>query len=240
MRAIITFHSIDQSNSILSYAPGMFEKLLNALAISDIPVCDLDTLLSSDNKRGVALTFDDGMRSVFTSALPILKDHDAPAHLFLTSGFVSSKESEPRQSSLPSKFEMLNWKEVESLHSEGIKIESHTVNHPDLRKLTMQELAEECQFADDVIEKRLGRRPQYFAYPFGYYNESVKEFTGGIYDACMTTELSPLQDNEEKEKLPRLDSYYLRNPLPFENFESTISKTYLSARRLLRKLKGSE
>jgi peptidoglycan/xylan/chitin deacetylase (PgdA/CDA1 family) len=177
MRAIITFHSIDNSNSILSYSPGMFENLLNALAKSGIPICDLDSLLSSDNQRGVSLTFDDGMRSVFTSALPILKDHGAPAHLFLTSGFVSSKESEPRQPAQSPKFEMLSWKEVESLHSEGINIESHTANHPDLRKLTKQEIGKECQSADDIIEKRIGRRPKYFAYPFGYYNVPVKEFT---------------------------------------------------------------
>ncbi|MGV7219895.1 MAG: polysaccharide deacetylase family protein [Nitrospinales bacterium] len=240
MRAILTFHSIDKSNSILSYSSGMFEQLLNALAKSDLPICDLDSLLSSDNQRGVALTFDDGMRSVLTSALPILKDHGAPAHLFLTSGFISSKESDSRQPEQPSKFEMLNWREVESLHSEGIIIESHTANHPDLRKLTKQELEQECLSADDIIEKRIGRRPKYFAYPFGYYNASVKEFTGGIYKACMTTELSPLKNHGDKAKLPRLDSYYLRNPLLFENFESTVSKTYLSARRLLRKLKGSE
>jgi len=240
MRAILTFHSIDQSRSVLSYSPGLFENLLNALEKSDLPIFDLDSLLSDNNQRGIALTFDDGMRSVFTSALPILKDHGAPAHLFLTTGFISSKVSKPRRPAQTPEYEMLNWDEVESLHAEGVNIESHTVNHPDLRTISKKCIAEECQSADNIIEKRIGRRPRYFAYPYGYYNSSIKEITGGIYKACMTTELSPLQNHEDKEMLPRLDSYYLRNPLLFENFESTISKTYLSARRLLRKLKGSE
>jgi peptidoglycan/xylan/chitin deacetylase (PgdA/CDA1 family) len=239
MRAILTFHSIDNSNSVLSYSPGMLENLLNALEKSEIPVCDLDTLLSSDNNQGVALTFDDGMRSLFTTALPILKDHDVPAHLFLTPGFIRTKPGDAGKPSQTNDFEMLNWNEIESLHSEGINIESHTINHHDLRTLTKEELADECQSADDIIEKRVGRRPRYFSYPNGYYNTSVKEFAGSIYEACVTTELSILHENEDIEKLPRLDSYYLRNPLIFENFESTISKTYVSARRLLRKFKGS-
>src|SRR6516164_7287159 len=59
MRAILTFHSIDDSGSVLSYPPRTFERLLLALQHSGIPLLDLDTLLRAETKTGVALTFDD-------------------------------------------------------------------------------------------------------------------------------------------------------------------------------------
>jgi peptidoglycan/xylan/chitin deacetylase (PgdA/CDA1 family) len=82
MRAILTFHGMDDSGSVLSYPPKMFDRLLVALQRSGIPVLDLDTLLRQDTKTGVALTFDDGMRSLFSEGLPILRNHAAPAHCF--------------------------------------------------------------------------------------------------------------------------------------------------------------
>src|SRR5262249_2980424 len=87
-RAILTFHSIDSSGSVLSYSARSFANLLNALQSSGIPIVDLDTLLRAETRYGVALTFDDGIRTVFTEALPILRKHCVPAHLFLTTNFV--------------------------------------------------------------------------------------------------------------------------------------------------------
>src|SRR6185295_7569616 len=88
MRAILTFHSIDDSGSVVSYPPATFARLLEALAEARLPVCDLDTLLSPDTPRGVALTFDDGMRSLHEHALPVLREHRVPSHLFLATGAV--------------------------------------------------------------------------------------------------------------------------------------------------------
>src|SRR5262245_11584446 len=63
VRAVLTFHSIDDSGSILSYPPKTFGKLLDALKRCDIPILDLSALMQPYTPRGVALTFDDGMRS---------------------------------------------------------------------------------------------------------------------------------------------------------------------------------
>ena len=72
MRAIITFHSIDDSGSVLSYPTRLFERLIDELNKKSVPIVDLTTLLGSQ-ESGIALTFDDGMRSIYSNALPILK-----------------------------------------------------------------------------------------------------------------------------------------------------------------------
>ena len=86
MRAILTFHSIEASASVLSFDARLFDSLLANLTDKAIPICDLDTLLAGDAKNGIALTFDDGMMSVYENALPILQEYQAPAHIFLTTG----------------------------------------------------------------------------------------------------------------------------------------------------------
>ena len=95
MRAILTFHSIDDTGSVVSCSPKNFARLLAALAERKIPVCDLETLLNPDTRRGVAITFDDGMRSVYRAALPVLSDYGASAHVFITTGAVGDNKTWP-------------------------------------------------------------------------------------------------------------------------------------------------
>jgi len=59
MRAIFTFHSIDDKDSVISYRPKYFSMLLEQLAARNIPVLDLGMLLKSGTRKGVAITFDD-------------------------------------------------------------------------------------------------------------------------------------------------------------------------------------
>lgn len=240
MKAIITFHSIDDSGSVLSYPPKAFASLLEALDKSRLPVLGLDDLLLAETKKGVAITFDDGMRSLHEKALPILRDYAKPAHLYLTTGSVGKNNRWPTQPESAPGFDMLTWEEVEQLHSAGIFIDSHTHSHPDMRKLDKEKMEQECESADQLIEERLGRRPQYFAYPYGYKNESVCDFVRNRYKATVTTELRTLGCNEDFANLPRLDSYYLQSGWLQNNLDSFLSRLYLSLRGRLRTLRGTQ
>lgn len=240
MKAIITFHSIDTSGSVLSYPPASFASLLNALDKSAIPVLELDELLRPDIHRGVAITFDDGMRSLYTDALPALRDHAVPAHLYLTTGSVGKNNRWPTQPNDAPGFDMLTWDEIEQLHDANVIIDSHTHNHPDMRTLNAEEMEQECVTADELIEQKIGRRPQYFAYPYGYKNAEVSNFVRKRYKATVTTELRQLDGSEDTAKLPRLDSYYLQSDWMQNNLESVLAGTYLSFRGWLRTLRGTQ
>lgn len=241
MRAILTFHSIDDRGSVLSFSPRRFQLLLDSLAAKDIPILDLETLLRPDSPRGVALTFDDGMKSVYRNALPALVEHGVRAHLFVATAAMEQDRPWPRQASagIPH-FEMLNWNELEELHAAGIFIEGHTHSHPDMRSLSVTQMEDECSRADDSIERRLGRRPEYFAYPFGYHDREVRNFARQRYRGTVTTELRRLGDAEDTAALPRLDSYYLQSDIRIRHIDSWLLAGYLSARNLLRNIKGSQ
>lgn len=240
MRAIITFHGIDTADAVLSYPPSLFASLLEALERCKLPVCSLDALLAEDAERGVALTFDDGMRSVFMNALPVIREHQVPAHLFLTTGAVGGDNRWPTQPDDAPRYEMLNWGEVEALHAAGVYIESHTHNHPDLRQLSEMEIREECDTADTIIEHRLGRLPRYFAYPYGYISDVARSVTARRYAAAVTTELRCLTESEDSVVLPRLDSYYLKSRWLISNLDSGLARLYLGARGFMREIRGTQ
>ena len=240
MKAIISFHSIDTSGSVLSYAQDSFVALLAELESSALPVLTLDELLRQDTKRGVSITFDDGMQSVFTAALPVLRDHDVPAHLFLTTSTVGAQNKWQGQPAQAPVFDMLNWAQLEQLHEAGFRIESHTHSHPDLRQLDAAAIEKECSMADVAIENAVGRLPKYFAYPYGYQNKQVREYIGGRYKAALTTELGVLGSTLDLASLPRLDSYYLREEWIRRNLDGTASRLYLSLRSFLRTIRGTQ
>ncbi len=235
-RAVITFHDIGDGAGPLSYPPRLFAAFLAALERSGLPVVALETLLGSTAVRGVALTFDDGMRSVFAAALPVLREHGTPAHLFLATGNVA--DGAARAQAGP--FDMLDWDAIVQLHRAGVTIESHTHGHRDCRTLSDAEIDDECATADALIERRVGRRPRYFAYPFGHHNRRVRERIGSRYAAAFTTALAPLAPGEERSCLPRLDAHYLRSPRWYAHLDIPATRGYLMLRRALRIVRGSE
>lgn len=233
-RAVLTFHSIDDGAGALSYTPADFEVLLATLAAANLPIISLDALLATETTSGVALTFDDGMRSVFDMALPILRQHRAPAHLFLHTGAVEGTATGA------SAYPMLNWDQINRLVEGGVAIESHTHSHRDLRVLSDAGIDAECAMADTLIERHVGRRPQYFAYPFGYCNDRVAERIGARYVAGFTARLGFLSTRTRQSQLPRVDAHYLRGMFARLPLATPPVRAYLMCRKLLRKIRGSE
>ncbi|MDP9096042.1 MAG: polysaccharide deacetylase family protein [Pseudomonadota bacterium] len=214
------------------------DRLLGALRRVGIPLLGLGDLLANPASPGVALTFDDGMRTVMTDALPVLRHHDTPAHLFLTTGAVGGNNRWPSQPVGAPTFAMLNWTEIETLHRAGIHIEGHTVQHPDLRQLSDLQLLDECDGADRVITERFGRAPQFFAYPYGYHDQRVRQLLGPRYRACLTTDVRMLRPGDGMSGLPRLESYYLRPEWLARHPSGALSRHYLALRAVLRRLRS--
>lgn len=238
MRAVITFHAIDEGASPLSFPPRLFRCLLDSLRQAQIPILPLEQLLATRDGHGVALTFDDGMASVFTAARPILAEHAAPATLFLTTGAVGGDNRWPGQPAAAPCFPMLSWAQVEGLHAAGVGVEAHTVRHPDLRRLDDAQIEAELGQADATIAARLGRQPRFLAYPYGLHDARVRALAARRYAGCLTTELRCLDAATEPAAIPRLDSHYLRHPAVMRHLAGTPVAAYLGLRRLIRRLRG--
>ncbi|MGH8548793.1 MAG: polysaccharide deacetylase family protein [Methylococcales bacterium] len=240
MKAVITFHSIDDSGSVISFPCDAFRSFIDALARSELRCCELDSLLDPGTDQGIAITFDDGMESVYSNALPIMREYGVKAHLFLTTGVVGKTNRWPGNPPLAPEFKMLDWTQIEACHSGGFFIESHTHRHSDLRRLQRDGLRIECESSDAIIEQKIGRRPRYFAYPYGFHDENTRNFMRNRYRGSFTTELRDLKAGDDPSALPRLDSFYLKPAFLHRRLNSPLTRSYLRFRGLLRSIRGSQ
>lgn len=238
MKAIISFHAIDSQPGPLSFAAASLDHLLAALREAETPILVLDDILSSSTDCGVALTFDDGIESLHRCALPLLRKHEAPAHLFLTTSYVAGNNRWPGQPDYARNYDMLDWEQIEELHGGGVAIEAHTATHPDLRTIDDDAVREEFVTCDEEIESRLGRKPRYFAYPYGRFDERSAALAAAHYEACFTTRLSYLPNRIDRSKVPRLDSHYLRSEWLMRNLSHPAAWLYMAGRNMVRQLLG--
>jgi peptidoglycan/xylan/chitin deacetylase (PgdA/CDA1 family) len=124
------------------------------------------------NNRSVLITFDDSYESVFTNAIPLLKSLDFTATLFIIAGFIGRKSTWDVHFRPPAH---MTGDEIRKALELGFTLGSHTLNHPDLTYLPPARLKEELSGSKKVLEDAFCQEIRYLAYPFGRYNERVKE-----------------------------------------------------------------
>ncbi|MBA3609456.1 MAG: polysaccharide deacetylase family protein [Chthoniobacterales bacterium] len=125
----------------------------------------------------------------------------------------------------------MSWEQLAEMRDAGVDIQAHSATHQDLRKaadkstarknLNPQEYDEwlnsEVGGSKATLEQKLGIRVNCFAYPFGYYNDVVKEATRKArFEAVFTVYGQTLAYNSPNEALGR----YLieaNKPKVFEN-----------------------
>ena len=244
MDAILAFHSIDESGSVLSYRRDELARLIDGLHEEGVAIVPLSELLepAAAAPPRAALTFDDGMRSVRTDALPILAAAKLPFTVFVVSSFVGRDNRWPTQPAGIARFELMDWKELEELRAAGAELGGHTANHADLRGLDDTELARELDDSRRALEDRLRSPVRHFAYPYGRFDERALARVRAGYASAVTTKLAFLPERaaaRDRHRLPRLDTWYLREPARRPPLFGARSRARLALRALLRGAKGA-
>jgi peptidoglycan/xylan/chitin deacetylase (PgdA/CDA1 family) len=237
MRAVLMFHGVDDSGSVLSITSEQLSSLIRAVRRSGHDIVPLSTLLGSSTPNSVALTFDDGFASVAERAAPLLGQLAVPATLFLTTERVGLDNRWPSQPSNAPLQPMMSWSDVQSLARAGWTIEAHSASHPDLRQLADAELTRELQTPCTAIERHTGRRPRGLAYPYGYFDARVAERARADFEFAVTTVFRTLSEGEDPMRVPRLDSYYFRSRHVHAHFGTARFMAYLTARGAARRFR---
>jgi peptidoglycan/xylan/chitin deacetylase (PgdA/CDA1 family) len=236
MRAILTYHSIDDSGSPISVARQDFRAQVRWLKAEGVAVVSLPVLVGlGDESDAVALTFDDGVASFMTEAVPILEVEGMTATVFVVSGQVggSNTWTSPGRHSVPT-LPLLDWDELGWLRASGFEIGSHTRHHRWLPRCDDGELVEEIERAGDEFASALGVRPRVFAYPYGAHTDRVASAVARSHDLACTTEFRALHPGERALLLPRIDAYYLRGRALRRGWGTPGFRQFLAVRRALR------
>jgi peptidoglycan/xylan/chitin deacetylase (PgdA/CDA1 family) len=239
--AILTYHSIDDSGSVISTPPATFRRHIRFLAEAGIPVVPLAQALTQPGS--VAITFDDGFANLIDHAIPVLGQHNFPATIFLVANYCGSRNNWPGQSyDKASVLPLMSWEQAAALPP-AITLGAHTVNHPDLARLDPQECERELRECKDQIAQRLGRPPRWLAYPYGSSSIQVQQIASRYFDLAVGTTLAflPTHPNPPAHPnpmdLPRIDTFYLRDSFPIERLFTPVGSAYIGLRNLLRQLR---
>jgi peptidoglycan/xylan/chitin deacetylase (PgdA/CDA1 family) len=203
--------------------PADFEAQMKQLKDAGITVVSLQDLLAW--KRGeknipprcAVITFDDGWKSQYEVAWPIMKKFGYPFTMFIYTEGV-------RGGSLGGG-EAITWEQLADMRDNGVDIEAHSATHQDLReghnimlastggkrtrtKLTgppyEQWVQNEVVGSKELLEQRLGIKANCFAVPFGNYNEHVKEIARNAgYEAMFTVYGQPITFTSPLDSLGR-------------------------------------
>ena len=115
-------------------------------------------------ERTVAITIDDAYRSVYEEAWPRLKAAGYPFTLFVSTDVIDGGGAD-----------YMRWTEIRELARGGVAIGNQTASHPHLPEITLDKAKDEIRYASSRIEKEIGQRPAFFAYPYGEYSLALRD-----------------------------------------------------------------
>lgn len=203
--------------------PAAFEAEMKMLKDRGITVISLQDLLAW--KRGeknipprcAVITFDDGWKSQYEVAWPIMKKFGYTFTMFIYTEGVAGGSLGGGQA--------ITWEQLGDMRDNGIDIEAHSATHQDLRegqpievvqpggkktkkRLTGAEyeqwIQNEVVGCKQLLEQRLGIKVNCYAVPFGKYNDHVKEIARNAgYEAMFTVYGQPIRYTSPMDALGR-------------------------------------
>ena len=204
---ILTYHNFTSDESS-SYKINIdkFTNQMEYLANHDFSVISMSELIAGLTNgvlppKPVVITIDDGYKTTYTLAYPILKKYNFPATFFIYTDFIEKNDHS------------LTWGEIREMAENNFEIGSHTISHCNLIKLTEKEnnedylnrIRKEIFLSKKILEKEIGKEIQFFAYPYGTYSPQVKQLAiqagyKGILNVNSmnnNTELNPFSLNRQ-------------------------------------------
>lgn len=169
---ILMYHSISDENFPFSVQPAEFEKQMEYLAEKHYNVVSLEQLAAYLQAKRipaktVGITFDDGYEDNYSQAFPILKKYNLPATIFVATGWLNNSANKyDKQCLSPEQMK-------EMLDSRLVDFQPHSISHPKLTKLKLDDAAREIAESKSQLEKLLARDCQFFAYPYGRHNDDL-------------------------------------------------------------------
>ncbi|MGE6630519.1 polysaccharide deacetylase family protein [Bacillus sp. NPDC077027] len=194
---ILMYHSISSGN-LLRVPQKEFKghmKWLKDNGYVTLSPAEAYVVLTTGKKpseKCVLITFDDGYTDNYTKAFPILKKYEMKATIFM----IQQSIGQPHH---------LTDAQMDEMVTSGISIESHTVHHLELNRLSIAQQEDELKASKDFFDRRFSQNTRMVSYPVGRYNEDtlrIAEEAG--YQMAVTTEPGRAKKEQGMMSLHRL------------------------------------
>jgi peptidoglycan/xylan/chitin deacetylase (PgdA/CDA1 family) len=173
---ILCYHRFtEKCNSSMCLPPKAFEAQVKYLKKNGYRTISFDTLRDfleferSLPEKSVIITLDDGYRSVYDVAYPILKKYGYTATLFIYTDYIGKSKN------------AVTWSQLREMKANGFEIGSHSISHTDLTQQKEDEsfhayqtrIEDEIGGSKEIIDRKLKQKTKHFAFPYGRYNGTV-------------------------------------------------------------------
>ena len=176
------------------------------------------TLLKEKNEKKILLTIDDGFKSFYEHAWPILKEQEIPFVLFVSTREVGSNG-------------YMNWTQIAEIAKEKfVHIGNHSFSHEYLVDQTNEDIIYDINRSITDFKNNLGYNTPFFSYPFGEYSNNFKTIVkdlgfkyafgqhSGVTDETKDFyELPRFPINEAYGELKRFETILKTIPLKFKS-----------------------
>lgn len=174
---ILLYHDVQldypADKAISTISPQVFEEHIVTLLNNGYTPIDFDDIynaskgISTMPEKPVVICFDDGYIGNYTLAYPILYKHGVKATIFIVAQTVGQV--------LPTSVHF-DWEQAKIMQQSGlVSIQSHTYSHGDLTLMSNYDIERELRLSKYLIEKNLGTKCDYVAFPYGFYNQRIQD-----------------------------------------------------------------
>lgn len=180
MVTILNYHDFrEASQTPLQITPKQFEEQMQYLKENGFHVVSLENFYDFIDlkfklpEKAVVITIDDGWRSTYTVAYPILRKYGFTATIFIYTDFIAAQGPGA-----------LTWEMLKEMMENGMDVQAHSKTHQfkipwkkeeETEEEYQKRIEKELAFPVEMIQKRLGNKVQYIAYPFGQFSEPFIE-----------------------------------------------------------------
>jgi heparosan-N-sulfate-glucuronate 5-epimerase len=184
---VLCYHAISSHwPSVLAITPERLRAQLDFLVRHGFQGAKFSEIVSGEAPvKSVAITFDDGFRSVYEHAFSVLAEFGIPGTVFVPTALVGLPspmswpgidqwEGGPYEDEL----RCMTWDELRELRDTGWEIASHTRTHARLPLLSDDELQAELAGSRETLAHELGEPCRSLAYPFGALDDRVARAAG--------------------------------------------------------------
>lgn len=139
--------------------------------------------LESDSppKKTAVITIDDGYKSFYENAMPLLRKYKMKATLFINTETVGGKD-------------YMDWSQLKDVMMAGVEIGNHTHSHAyflnEDESTRYQTFENEIKKSQEIISKNLNTTPALFAYPYGEFDKKMKEIVRKMGFKCGAAQFS--------------------------------------------------
>jgi len=179
---VILYHHVDEppphgkfgrSHHVSPQTFGRQMRILKRLGFQGLSLKEAMPYINGEKHgRVVAITFDDGMMSVYKHAMPVLNELGFTATNYFVTGQIGGQNAwdipEARPAPCMGKAELLDW--VAHGHETG----AHTLDHVHLPQIDEHEAERQISQSKQELENILGQEVISFAYPYGEENPLMR------------------------------------------------------------------